>query len=196
MTRIVGLKAPEFKAQALVDGEFKEVSLRDYAGRWKILFFYPLDFTFVCPTEIIAFSDAANEFKKKGCDLIACSVDSVFSHFAWTQQARSDGGIGEVNFPILSDMHKQIAQAYGVLNEDGVALRGLFLIDDKDVVQHATINNNSVGRNVQETMRLLTAYQYTAKHGEVCPANWEEGSSTMTPETKGSKSFFKQTYKK
>lgn len=196
MARIVGLKAPSFKAQALVDGEFQDVSLGDYAGRWKILFFYPLDFTFVCPTEIIAFSNAADEFKKNGCDLIACSVDSVFSHFAWTQQERSEGGIGQVNFPILSDIHKEIAQAYGVLNEEGVALRGLFLIDDQDVVQHATINNNSVGRNVQETLRLLKAYQYTAKHGEVCPANWEEGSSTMTPETKGSKSYFKETYQK
>lgn len=195
MSRLVGKKAPDFKAQALVNGEFQDVKLADYAGKWKILFFYPLDFTFVCPTEIIAFSDAAQKFREKGCELIACSVDSVFSHFAWTQQSRNEGGIGEVNFPILSDIHKDIAKAYDVLNDEGVALRGLFLIDDQDVIQQATINNNSVGRNVEEALRLLAGYQYTAKHGEVCPANWEEGKDTMKPGTKESKSYFNKAYK-
>jgi len=192
MSRLVGNQAPEFKAQALVDGDFKEVKLSDYKNKWKVLFFYPLDFTFVCPTEIVAFSDAASKFKERNCEIIASSVDSVFSHLAWTQQDRNDGGLGEVNFPILSDLNKEVATAYEVLNEDGVALRGLFLIDDKNIVQHSTINNLSVGRNVDEALRLLKAYQFTAEKGEVCPANWEEGSDTMKPDPKGSKEWFKK----
>lgn len=192
MSRLVGNPAPDFKSNALVNGEFKEIGLNDFKGKWKILFFYPLDFTFVCPTEIIAFSDAAPKFKEKNCEIIACSVDSVFSHLAWSQQSRSDGGIGEVNFPILSDLNKTIAQSYEVLTEGGVALRGLFLIDDKNIIQHATINNLSVGRNVEEALRLLKGYQYTAEKGEVCPANWEEGADTMKPDPKGSKAWFKK----
>lgn len=192
MSSLVGNKAPDFKTQALVDGEIAEVQLNDYKGKWKILFFYPLDFTFVCPTEIVAFSDAVDKFKEKNCQVIACSVDSVFSHLAWTQQSREDGGLGEVNFPILSDLKQKIAQDYDVLTDEGVALRGLFLIDDNDVIQHVTINNLSVGRNVNEALRVLAAYQFTAINGEVCPANWEEGSDTMKPDSKGSKQWFKQ----
>lgn len=190
MSRLVGNKAPDFKATALVDGEFKDVSLSDYKGKWKILFFYPLDFTFVCPTEIIAFSEAADKFREKKCEIIGCSVDSHFSHLAWTQTDRKDGGIGEIKYPLLSDLNKEIATAYEVLNEGGVALRGLFLIDDKDVIQHATINNLSVGRNVDEALRLLKGYQFTAEKGEVCPANWDEGKDTMKPDPKGSKEYF------
>lgn len=192
MSRLVGNKAPDFAAQALVDGDFKEVKLSDYKGKWKILFFYPLDFTFVCPTEIVAFSEKTKEFRERKCEIIACSVDSVFSHLAWTQQDRADGGLGEINFPILSDLNRHVARSYEVLNEDGVALRGLFLIDDKDVIQHATINNLSVGRNVDEALRLLKAYQFTAEKGEVCPANWEEGSDSMKPNPSGSKEWFKK----
>jgi alkyl hydroperoxide reductase subunit AhpC len=192
MSRLVGNKAPQFKAQALVNGEFKDVSLSDYDGKWKVLFFYPLDFTFVCPTEIIAYSEAASEFKERNCELIACSIDSVFSHLAWTERSRDDGGIGEVNFPILSDINKTIANDYEVLTEDGVALRGSFLIDPDGVIQQATVNNLSVGRNVQETLRLLKGYQYTAEHGEVCPAGWEEGSDTMIPDPVKSKEYFKK----
>ena len=195
MTRLVGNPAPQFSAEALVDGEFTKVTLDTYKGKWKILFFYPLDFTFVCPTEIIAFSDKADEFKKRNAQIIAASVDSVFSHLAWTQQERSEGGLGEVNFPILSDLNKTIARDYGVLTDDGVALRGLFLIDDKNVIQHATINNLSVGRNVDEALRLLSAYQYTAEHGEVCPANWTEGDATMKADPSGSKEYFKNANK-
>lgn len=190
MSRLVGKPAPEFKAQALVDGEIKEVKLEDYKGKWKLLFFYPLDFTFVCPTEIIAFSEAAEEFSKRGCQLIACSVDSVFSHLAWTQQDRSEGGLGPMNIPILSDLNKEIATSYEVLNEEGVALRGSFLIDDKGVIQQATINNLSVGRSVDEALRLLKAYQYTAEKGEVCPANWSEGDDTMKADPEASKEWF------
>ncbi len=193
MSRLVGNKAPYFKTAALVNGGQKEVSLDDYKGKWKVLFFYPLDFTFVCPTEIVAYSDAAKQFSNIGCELIACSVDSFFSHLAWTEQSRDEGGLGEVNFPILADLNKQVARDYEVLVEDaGVALRGLFIIDDQDVIQHATINNLSVGRNPEETLRLVKAYQYTAKHGEVCPAGWTEGDDSMKPDPTGSKEWFKK----
>jgi alkyl hydroperoxide reductase subunit AhpC len=191
MSRLVGNKAPDFKAEAVVNGDFEEVSLSSYDGKWKVLFFYPLDFTFVCPTEIIAFSDAAKEFEKIGAQIIACSVDSKFSHLAWTQQDRNEGGIGDVNFPILADLKKEIASAYEVLTDEGVALRGLFIIDPDNVIQQATINNLSVGRNVDEALRLLKGYQYTREHGEVCPANWQEGDDSMKPDPKGSKEWFK-----
>lgn len=192
MSRLVGNQAPHFKAEALVNGENKVISLDDYSGKWKVLFFYPLDFTFVCPTEIIAYSDAAEKFKAINCELIACSVDSFFSHLAWTQQDRNQGGLGEVNFPILADLNKNIARDYEVLVDDTVALRGLFIIDDNNIIQHSTINNLSVGRNVEETLRLVEAYQFTAKSGEVCPANWTKGADTMKPDPEGSKSWFKK----
>jgi alkyl hydroperoxide reductase subunit AhpC len=192
MSRLVGNKAPYFEEAALVNGQKKTVSINDYKNKWKILFFYPLDFTFVCPTEIVAFSDAAEKFKANNCELIACSVDSYFSHLAWTKQPRSEGGLGEINFPIIADLNKNVARSYEVLTDAGIALRGLFLIDDKDVIQHATINNLSVGRNVDEALRLLDAYQYTAKHGEVCPANWSKGKDSMKPDPTGSKTWFKK----
>jgi alkyl hydroperoxide reductase subunit AhpC len=192
MARLVGNPAPYFKAQALVNGEIKEISLDDYKGKWKVLFFYPLDFTFVCPTEIIAYSDATEKFKALGCEVIACSVDSAFSHLAWTKQARSEGGLGEVRFPILADLDKKIARDYEVLQNEAVALRGTFIIDDKNIIQQATINNLSVGRNVEETLRLLEAYQFTAKSGDVCPANWKKGADTMKPDPQGSKAWFKK----
>ena len=192
MARIVGNPAPYFKASALVNGTEKQISLDDYKGKWKVLFFYPLDFTFVCPTEIIAYSDAADKFKAMNCELIACSVDSYFSHLAWAKQPRNDGGLGEVKFPIIADLDKKVARDYEVLVNDSVALRGLFIIDDQNVVQHSTVNNLSVGRSVDETLRLVEAYQHTAKSGEVCPANWKKGSDTMKPDTAGSKAWFKK----
>ncbi len=192
MARLVGNQAPYFKASALVNGAEKTISTEDYNGKWKVLFFYPLDFTFVCPTEIIAYSEASDKFKAMGCELIACSVDSYFSHLAWTKQPRNDGGLGEVKFPIIADLDKKIARDFEVLVNDGVALRGLFIIDDKNVIQHSTINNLSVGRSVDETLRLVEAYQFTAKSGEVCPANWKKGADTMKPDTAGSKTWFKK----
>jgi alkyl hydroperoxide reductase subunit AhpC len=192
MARIVGNPAPFFKAEALVNGAFKTISLDDFKGKWKVLFFYPLDFTFVCPTELVAYSDAAEKFKAIGAELIACSVDSAHSHLAWTKQARNDGGLGEVKYPILADLDKKIARDYEVLVNDSIALRGLFIIDDKDIVQHSTINNLSVGRNVEETLRLVEAYQFTAKSGDVCPANWKKGDDSMKPDTTGSKTWFKK----
>ncbi len=190
MARLVGNQAPHFKAGALVNGQEKTISLDDYKGKWKILFFYPLDFTFVCPTEITAFSDAASKFQDLNCELIACSVDSFFSHLAWTQQPRNKGGLGEVNFPIVADIDKKIARDYEVLVDDSIALRGLFLIDGNNVIQHSTINNLSVGRNVDETLRLLQGYQYTEKHGEVCPAGWTPGADSMKPDPSGSQEWF------
>lgn len=192
MARLVGNPAPYFKAEALVNGASKQVSLDDYKGKWKVLFFYPLDFTFVCPTEIIAYSDAADKFKAMNCELIACSVDSFFSHLAWTKQPRNEGGLGEVKFPILADLDKKIARDYEVLVNDTVALRGIFIIDDNNIIQQATVNNLSVGRNVEETLRLVEAYQFTAKSGDVCPANWKKGSDTMKPDPTGSKAWFKK----
>jgi alkyl hydroperoxide reductase subunit AhpC len=189
--RLVGNKAPAFKATALINGDFKDLSLADLKGKWKVLFFYPLDFTFVCPTEIIAFSEAVDKFKAINCEIVGCSVDSQFSHLAWTQLPRNKGGLGEIKYPLLADLTKKIAADYGVLVEDGgVALRGTFIIDDNDVIQQATINNLSVGRNVDELLRLVEGYQYTAKHGEVCPAGWNKGGATMKPDPKGSQEYF------
>lgn len=193
MTRLVGKPAPDFKGDALVNGEFKQVSLADYKGKWLALYFYPLDFTFVCPTEITAFSDAASKFKELNCEIVGCSVDSKFSHLAWSKQSRNEGGLGDIAYPLLADLNKTVARDYEVLVEDaGVALRGLFIIDDKGVVQHSTINNLSVGRNVDEVLRLVEAFQYTAKHGEVCPAGWTKGSDSMKPDPTGSQEWFKK----
>lgn len=189
--RLIGKTAPDFKANALVNGEIKEgVSLSDFDGKWKVLYFYPLDFTFVCPTEITAFDAHLDKFKEVNCEVIGCSVDSEFSHLAWSEKSPSEGGIGQIRYPILADITKQIARDYGVLHDESVALRGTFILDDKNVVQHCSINNLSVGRNVEEVHRLVEAYQYTEKNGEVCPANWSKGGDTMKPDPKGSKEYF------
>tara|TARA_R110000868_G_scaffold83454_1_gene235535 strand:+ start:2459 stop:3064 length:606 start_codon:yes stop_codon:yes gene_type:complete len=187
---IVGQKAPAFKGDAVINGDIKQISLADFKGKWKVLFFYPLDFTFVCPTEITAFSDKIEMFKKLNCEVIGCSVDSAFSHLAWTQQPRNKGGLGEIKYPLLADLTKQVAKDYGCLMDGAVAFRATYVIDDNDVIQHASINNLSVGRNVDEYARLVEAYQYTAKHGEVCPAGWNNGSDTMKPDPKGSQEYF------
>jgi len=186
--------APEFKATAVVNGEFKEVKLSDYKGKYLVLFFYPLDFTFVCPTEIIAFNDRADDFRKINCELVACSTDSHFSHFAWINTPRKDGGLGQMRIPILADTNHQISRDYGVLKEDeGIAFRGLFIIDDKQNLRQITINDLPVGRDVDETLRLVQAFQYTDKHGEVCPANWRPGAETIKPGLKESKTYFQKT---
>ncbi len=190
-TTLVGLDAPEFSGNAVVNGDIKEISLSDYKGKWKVLFFYPLDFTFVCPTEITAFSDKINLFKDLNCEVIGCSVDSEFSHLAWTKQSRKDGGLGEIAYPLLADLTKETAKKYGALMPSGdVAFRATYIIDENNVVQHSSINNLSVGRNVEEIARLVEGYQYTAKHGEVCPAGWTQGSDTMKPDPSGSKEYF------
>lgn len=187
----IGKPAPEFKAQAVVNGEFKEVTLSEYKGKYVVLFFYPLDFTFVCPTEIIAFSERAEEFRKIGCEIIAASTDSHFSHLAWVNTPRKEGGLGPMKIPILADTNHQISKDYGVLKEeDGVAFRGLFIIDVKGILRQITINDLPVGRDVDETLRLVQAFQYTDKHGEVCPAGWRPGQDTIKVGVKESKEYF------
>lgn len=189
--RLVGNKAPDFKANAVINGEIKEnVTLADFKNKWKVLYFYPLDFTFVCPTEITAFHDHLDKFKEINCEVIGCSVDSEFSHLAWSQKSRQEGGIGTIGYPILADITKSIARNYGVLLDESVALRGTFVIDDQNVIQHCSINNLGVGRNVEEVLRLVEGYQYVAKNGEVCPAGWNKGSATMKPDPKGSQEYF------
>ena len=182
--------APEFTATAVIDGEFKDVSLADYKGKWVYLFFYPLDFTFVCPTEIIAFSEAESRFRELNTQILGVSVDSHFTHLRWIETPRSDGGLGGLNYPLVSDLSREIATKYDVLLGGGVALRGSFIIDPNGKMRQATINDLPVGRNVDEAIRLLQAFQYTEEHGEVCPAGWEEGADTIKPNVEGSKEYF------
>lgn len=183
--------APEFRAKALMpDKTFQEISLRDYQGKWVVLFFYPLDFTFVCPTEIIAYSEKQPEFEKLGAQAIACSVDSEYTHLAWVNTPRADGGLGPMQIPILADLTKDIAKAYDCLLPGGVALRATYIIDPEGVVRHATVNDLPVGRNVDEAIRIIHAFQYVAEHGEVCPAGWEPGEDTMVPDPERSKAYF------
>lgn len=189
----VGQSAPDFTATAVYDQEFTSIKLSDYKGKkYVVLFFYPLDFTFVCPTEITAFSDRYEEFKALDTEVLGVSVDSEFSHLAWIQTARTAGGVGDLSYPLVADIKKAISTAYNVLDpEAGIALRGLFIIDKEGIIQHATINNLAFGRSVDETLRTLKAIQYVQSHpDEVCPANWQPGEATMKPTPKDSKDFF------
>jgi alkyl hydroperoxide reductase subunit AhpC len=183
---IIGKPAPAFSGPAALNGDITNISLGDYAGKWLVLFFYPLDFTFVCPTEIVAFNNALPEFQAVGAELLGCSVDSVHTHLAYLRAPREEAGLGGLDFPLLSDITKQIATDYDVLN-GAVALRGVFIIDPKGNVQSAIVNNLSVGRNVNEVLRTLKAFQYTVEHGEVCPANWAEGAEGMAASLDGVK---------
>ncbi len=197
MSVLVTKPAPDFKAQAVMaNGQFQDLKLSDYQGKYVILFFYPLDFTFVCPTEIIAFSDRAGEFEELGVQLIGVSVDSHFSHLAWRNTPRDQGGLGNIQYPLVADLSKQIARDYDVLIGDTVALRGLFLIDPQGVVRHQVVNDLPLGRSVDEALRMVQALQFVEKNGEVCPANWKEGARTIKPTVDGSKSFFSAEYSK
>ncbi|MBI5642144.1 MAG: peroxiredoxin [Deltaproteobacteria bacterium] len=180
-------ESPDFKAQAVMkDGSMKEIKLSDYKGKYVVLFFYPLDFTFVCPTEIIALSDRIEEFEVRNAQVLGVSVDSHFSHIAWRNTQRKKGGIGEVTYPLISDLDKSISRKYGVLLEKpGIALRGLFIIDKMGKLRHITINDLPLGRNVDEILRVLDAVQFNEKHGEVCPANWNKGQEGMKPNQAG-----------
>ncbi|MFM7171025.1 MAG: peroxiredoxin, partial [Cyanobium sp.] len=165
MSRLVGLSAPDFTATAVVDQEFKEVTLSHYRGKYVVLFFYPLDFTFVCPTEITAFSDRYGDFSSRNTEVLGVSVDSQFSHLAWVQTDRKAGGLGDIAYPLVADLTKDIARSYGVLDEEaGIALRGLFIIDPDGVIMHSTINNLPVGRSVDETLRVLQAFQHVQSY--------------------------------
>lgn len=191
MSTLVGNPAPEFRGQAVHNGQFKNLSLEDYKGKWLVLFFYPLDFTFVCPTEILAFSDRLGEFQAIDAEVVGVSVDSHYTHLAWTEKPRDAGGIQGLKYPLLSDLSKEIAVDYNVLS-DGVSLRGLFIIDPDGIVQHATVNNLAVGRSVDETLRVLKAFQFVRENGEVCPANWNPGDQAMQPDPEGSQDWFSQ----
>lgn len=180
-------EAPDFTATAvLADNSFKEnLSLSDFRGKYVILFFYPLNFTFVCPSEILAFNKAVEEFEKNNCQLIGVSVDSHFSHLAWKNTPVNKGGIGNINYPLVSDLDKSISKNYGVLLDEGVALRGLFLIDKEGIIRHMVVNDLPLGRSVNEALRLLHALQFTEKYGDVCPANWQQGEEAMKPTAEG-----------
>ncbi len=180
--------APDFTATAvLADGSIVEdfKLSENYGEKGTVVFFYPLDFTFVCPSEIIAFSHRYEEFQKRGVNVVGVSVDSQFSHFAWRETPVEKGGIGRINFPLVADLTKNIARDYDVLLNDAVALRGSFLIDDKGVVRHAVVNDLPLGRNVDEMLRMIDAQQFTDEYGEVCPAGWQKGDEGMKADAEG-----------
>ncbi|KAL0811344.1 hypothetical protein ABMA28_009754 [Loxostege sticticalis] len=186
--------APDFNATAVVNGEFNNLKLADFAGKYVVLLFYPLDFTFVCPTELIAFSDRAKEFANIGCQVIGVSTDSEFSHLAWINTPRKDGGLGKLDIPLLADYNKTISQDYDVLLDGGFALRGMFIIDKNGILRHMSVNDLPVGRSVEEALRLVKAFQFADKHGEVCPANWnpDTNADTIKPNPKESREYFKK----
>ncbi len=195
----VGTPAPSICGQAVVGQKIVDLSYstgklvidgKEDTGKYLVIFFYPLDFTFVCPTEIVAFHKKIAEFKKICANVIGVSVDSPFTHLAWKNTPRNQGGLGEIDFPLLADLNKQAAANYEVLLEDGIAARGVFIIDEKGILQSFTVNNLGVGRNVDEIIRLIQGFQFVAKHGEVCPANWNPGDDTMKPDTVGSQEYF------
>jgi peroxiredoxin 2/4 len=188
----VGQVAPNFTATAVVNRQFQQIRLSNYR-KYVVLLFYPLDFTFVCPTEIIAFSDRYAEFQALNTEILGISVDSEFSHLAWIETERKMGGLGDINYPLVSDLKREISTAYNVLDPDlGASLRGLFIIDRAGIIQHATINNLAFGRSVDETLRVLQAIQHVqANPNEVCPIDWQPGSKTMTPHPIESKAYFK-----
>lgn len=186
MCTLVTKEAPDFTAQAVMpDNCFAEFNLAVLRGKYTLLFFYPLDFTFVCPSEILAFNRAVSEFEKRNCQIVGVSVDSHFTHLAWKNTPVQNGGIGDIKFPLVADLSKKISRDYGVLLPDGIALRGLFLIDKEGIVQHELVNNLPLGRNVDEAIRILDALQFIESHCEVCPANWRLGDEAMKPTAEG-----------
>ena len=187
MSLLVTKPAPDFTATVVLpDNTFKEdFKLSDLRGKYVLLFFYPLNFTFVCPSEILAFNKAAKQFEDSNCQIVAVSIDSHFSHLAWKNTPVNEGGIGNISYPLVSDLNKSISRDYGVLLDAGIALRGLFLIDREGIIRHQVVNDLPLGRNVNEALRILHALQFTEKHGEVCPANWNQGEDAMTPTAEG-----------
>lgn len=187
MCNLVTKEAPDFTATTVMgDNSFEEnFTLSSFRGKYVVLFFYPLDFTFVCPSEIIAFDKALDRFKEKNCEVIGVSVDSHFTHWAWKNTPVNEGGIGNIKYPLVADLNKTISNQYGVLLPDGIALRGLFLIDKEGVIRHAVINDLPLGRNVEEALRMVDALQFHEEHGDVCPANWKQGEDAMTPTAEG-----------
>jgi len=188
---LVTQEAPDFTAEAVMpDNNFGQIKLSSFKGKYVVLFFYPLDFTFVCPSEILAFNKKIDAFKERNCEVIGVSVDSKFTHLAWKNTPVENGGIGAIQYPLVQDLNKSIARSYGILFNDAVALRGLFLIDPKGVVRHAVINDLPLGRSVNEALRMVDALQFVETHGDqVCPANWQEGDEAMKPTAEGVASY-------
>ena len=186
MSTLVTNEAPDFTAMAVMaDNSFEDITLSSYRGKYVVLFFYPLDFTFVCPSEIIAYNKALDKFKSRNTELIGVSIDSKFSHYAWKNTPVNKGGIGQIQYPLVADLSKNISRDYEVLIGDEVALRGLFLIDKEGIIRHATINDLGLGRNVEETLRMIDALQHTESYGEVCPANWTKGDEAIVDTAEG-----------
>ena len=188
---LVTQEAPDFTAEAVMpDNNFGQIKLSSFNGKYVVLFFYPLDFTFVCPSEILAFNKKIDAFKERNCEVIGVSVDSKFTHLAWKNTPVENGGIGAIQYPLVQDLNKSIARSYGILFNDAVALRGLFLIDPKGIVRHAVINDLPLGRSVNEALRMVDALQFVETHGDqVCPANWQEGDEAMKPTAEGVASY-------
>jgi peroxiredoxin (alkyl hydroperoxide reductase subunit C) len=192
MSVLVGKDAPNFSAPAVMaDGTINDdFSLADYKDQYIVLFFYPLDFTFVCPTELIAFSHRIAEFEKRGVQVIGCSIDSQFTHLAWRNTPVAEGGIGPVAYPLVADVKHEICQAYDVeFDAAGVAFRGSFLIDKNGVVRHQVVNDLPLGRNIDEMLRMVDALQFHEEHGEVCPAGWNKGDQGMVADGEGVASY-------
>lgn len=190
-------RAPFIQAISVLDGKFSKVSLTDFAGKYVVILFYPFDFTYVCPTELISFSDSLEKFKAINAEVLAISTDSHFTHLAWTKTPRNQGGVGNLRIPLLADISKKISRNYGVLVEDeldelfGAALRGLFIVDGGGIIRSVQINDAPVGRSVEETLRLIQAFQYSDVHGEVCPANWKPGDKTIKPDQEEKMEYFR-----
>ncbi len=192
MSTLVGKPAPEFRSKAVVNGQIvDDFTLSQFRGKFVVFFFYPLDFTFVCPTELHAFQEQLEEFEKRNTQLIACSVDSCYSHFAWLSTPKNKGGIQGISYPLVSDLNKKISEDYGVLvPNEGISYRGLYLIDREGIVRHQLVNDLPLGRSVADVLRLVDALEYFEKYGEVCPANWHHGMKTMKPTKEGLEQYF------
>lgn len=190
MAVLVGQKAPHFRAKCVQGDTIQEVSLSDYHGRYVVLFFYPLDFTFVCPTELHAFQEHLKDFTERNTVVLGCSIDSHFAHLAWLNLPKSQGGIQGVTYGLLSDLGGKIARDYDVLSADEIAFRGLFLIDKEGIVRHQVVNDLPLGRSVPEALRTLDALQHFENYGEVCPANWSKNDKALAPTKEGVQEYF------
>lgn len=194
MNHFIGQKAPSIKCEAIVEGRIiPDFNLERYAGKYVVLFFYPLDFTFVCPTELHAFEEKLVEFRARGAEVIGCSVDSAHCHLAWLRTPKSEGGIAGITYPLIADVKKEVAQSFNVLAPEGMAYRGLFLLDKQGKVRHYLINDLPLGRSVDEALRTLDALIYVETNGEVCPANWQKGQKALSASKEGVASYFAKT---
>jgi peroxiredoxin (alkyl hydroperoxide reductase subunit C) len=190
---LVGKKAPDFKASAVINGQdiVEEFTLKQFQGRYVVFFFYPLDFTFVCPTELHAFQEQIEAFESRNTQVVGCSVDSKYTHAAWLRTPPDKGGIQGVTYPLVSDITKTIARDFDVLAEDdGIAYRGVFLLDKKGIIRHQLVNDLSLGRNVDDVIRVIDALQFHETNGDVCPANWQKGQKSLSASTEGVQTYF------